>query len=105
MEGAPTSQRPSTAASLPRRLSSKRSSRIRLDSASTNDDSRPDMLLSQSMDDVAVKNALGFLEKYDKLEMCDLLASRSAHWILTSSDVYKVLPTVSPVGIERSLLA
>ncbi|CAF1396020.1 unnamed protein product [Adineta ricciae] len=90
MEGALANQRPSTSISVPRRLSSKRSSRIRLDSSSTTEDGRPDLLLSQSMDDVAVKNALGFLEKYDKLEMCDLLASRDAHWFLTSGDVYKV---------------
>ncbi|UJR31012.1 hypothetical protein I4U23_018523 [Adineta vaga] len=102
MEGVLANQRPSTSMSVPRRLSSKRSSRIRLDSSSTNEDGRPDVLLSQSMDDVAVKNALGFLEKYDKLEMCDLLASRDAHWFLTSGDIYKT-PSELPNGLVRQL--
>ncbi|CAF1213803.1 unnamed protein product [Adineta steineri] len=100
--GIPTNHRLSTSINVSRRLSTKRTSRARLDSASTNDDNKPDQVLSQSMDDIAVKNALGFLEKYDKLEMCEILATRDTHWFLTNGDIYKA-PTELPNGFIRQL--
>jgi hypothetical protein len=42
------------------------------------------------MDQISVRNVFGLLEKYDKLEMCELLATRDTHWLLTNGDVYKV---------------
>jgi hypothetical protein len=76
---------------VPRRLSSKRSSRARAASPSVPiDDDRPDLVIQQSMDQISVRNVFGLLEKYDKLEMCELLATRDTHWLLTNGDVYKV---------------
>jgi hypothetical protein len=76
---------------LQRNLSSKRTSRVRLDSplVSINDD-RQDLVIQQSMDQISVRNVFGLLEKFDKWEMCDLLATRNTHWLLTNGDVYKV---------------
>ncbi len=92
MEGMLTNQRLSTTTiNGQRRLSSKRASRVRIDSISTtNNDGRGDLLVSQSIDDVSVKDASGLLQKYDKSEMCELLATRDAHWFLTNGDIYKV---------------
>jgi len=76
---------------LQRNLSSKRTSRVRLDSplVSINDD-RQDLVIQQSMDQISVRNVFGLLEKFDKWEMCDLLATRNTHWLLTNGDIYKV---------------
>jgi hypothetical protein len=91
MEKMRTTPRPSTTMNVPRRLSSKRSSRARVASPSVPiDDDRPDLVIQQSMDQISVRNVFGLLEKYDKLEMCELLATRDTHWLLTNGDVYKV---------------
>ena len=86
-----TTHRPSTSMNVPRRLSSKRVSRGHLSSPSTVvDDDRQDLVIQQSMDQVSVRNVFGLLEKFDKWEMCELLATRDTHWLLTNGDVYKV---------------
>ncbi len=91
MERPLSNHRPSTTMNLQRNLSSKRTSRVRLDSplVSINDD-RQDLVIQQSMDQISVRNVFGLLEKFDKWEMCDLLATRNTHWLLTNGDVYKV---------------
>lgn len=93
MEKMRTAHRPSTSMNIPRRSSSKRMSRARLNSPSANgsvDDDRQDYVIQQSMDQISVRNVFGLLEKFDKWEMCELLATRDTHWLLTNADVYKV---------------
>lgn len=87
-----TTHRPSTTMNVQRRLSSKRPSRARLNSPSVGvDDDRQDLVIQQSMDQISVRNVFGLLEKYDKWEMSEILATRDTHWLLTNGDVYKVI--------------
>jgi hypothetical protein len=91
MEKIRTTPRPSTTINAQRRISSKRLSRARVASPSIPiDDDRPDLVIQQSMDQISVRNVFGLLEKFDKWEMCELLATRDTHWLLTNGDVYKV---------------
>jgi len=88
-----TAHRPSTSMNVSRRLSSKRMSRARIHSPSANghgDDDRQDYVIQQSMDQISVRNVFGLLEKFDKWETCEILATRDTHWLLTNADVYKV---------------
>lgn len=88
----PATHRPSTTTNVQRRISAKRPSRTRAASPSTNavDDDRHDLVIQQSMDQISVRNVFGLMEKFDKWEMCEILAARDAHWLLTNADVYKV---------------
>lgn len=45
----------------------------------------------------SIRNILGFIEKYDRLEVQELLSQINCHWLLPS-EVYK-LPTEHPSGI------
>lgn len=86
-----TTHRPSTTMNVQRRHSAKRPTRTRAASPSaTVDDDRHDLVIQQSMDQIAVRNVFGLIEKFDKWETCELLTQRDAHWLLTSSDIYKV---------------
>jgi hypothetical protein len=103
MEGPRTNHRPSTTMNLQRRLSSKRPSRTRLasPSASIHDD-RQDLVIQQSMDQISVRNVFGLLEKFDKWETCDLLATRNTHWLLTNGDIYKVFLFYFNLKLKRN---
>lgn len=86
-----TTHRPSTTTNVQRRISTKRPTRNRAASPSAAvDDDRHDLVIQQSMDQISVRNVFGLMEKFDKWEMCELLATRDAHWLLTNADVYKV---------------
>ncbi|CAF1640926.1 unnamed protein product, partial [Didymodactylos carnosus] len=58
---------------------------------------------AQGMDQRSVRNVYGYLEKFEKTELCELLASIDSHWML-SIDTYKA-PTEHPNGIIRNLSA
>jgi hypothetical protein len=87
-----TTHRPSTTMNIQRRSVSKRINRRRLASPSTVvDDGRQDLAIQQSMDQISVRNVFGLLDKFDKWEMWEILATRDTHWLLTNGDIYKVV--------------
>ena len=95
MEGVRTNQRPSTTMNTQRRSSSKHPVRARIASSSTGvDHDRTDANGTLPIDQAAVRSVRGLLEKLDKWDMYELLASRDAHWLLTNTDVYKVIESV-----------
>jgi hypothetical protein len=76
--------------------------------AKTNTSSKGDESIHSTEDDhnmsnqAAVRNTLGFIEKYDRVEIQELLSEMNCHWLLSLED-YKV-SIEHPMGLISQMM-